>query len=237
MLMYEAVHAHPDGDSTVARFAATAKSYGYDGIVVRNHGDGPAEFDSESLSDATGIDVVDAIEIRADNPAQASGHVGNYRPKKTMLVVHGGNTKVNRFACEQERVDVLAHPMAGRGDLNHVLAKAAARNNVRIEFNFGDVLRRHGGPRVQALQNLRKLRELVEYYDVPYVVSGDPQSHLALRAPRDLVALGETIGFSKAQMKAGLEEWGTIAAHNREVMDESFIEPGVTRGRYKEVSE
>ncbi|MFC6798529.1 MULTISPECIES: RNase P subunit p30 family protein [unclassified Haladaptatus] len=235
--MYEAVHAHPDGDSTVARFATTAATYGYDGIVVRNHGDADVTFDAPALSEATGIDVVEAIEIRADNPAQASGHVGNYRPKKTLLVVHGGSTKVNRFACEQERVDVLAHPMAGRGDVNHVLAKAAARNNVRLEFNFGDVLRRHGGPRVQALQNLRKLRELVEYYDAPFVVSGDPHTHLELRAPRELVALGEAIGFSRDQVERGLTEWGEIVAHNREVQRADFIEPGVRRGRYEEVSE
>jgi len=28
--MYEAVHAHPDGDATVARHAATAERYGYE---------------------------------------------------------------------------------------------------------------------------------------------------------------------------------------------------------------
>ena len=37
--MYEAVHARPDGEATVARLARTAADYGYEGVVVRNHGD------------------------------------------------------------------------------------------------------------------------------------------------------------------------------------------------------
>jgi ribonuclease P/MRP protein subunit RPP1 len=42
-------------------------------------------------------------------------------------------------------VDVLAHP---GGDLNHVLAAAAAENGGRIEFSFRQVLR-HWGPAVR----------------------------------------------------------------------------------------
>jgi len=42
-MTYEAVHARPDGDSTVARLAMTASEYGFDGLVVRNHGDAPRE--------------------------------------------------------------------------------------------------------------------------------------------------------------------------------------------------
>jgi ribonuclease P/MRP protein subunit RPP1 len=232
--MYEGVHAVPDGDSTVARFAATAADYGFDGIVVRNHGDSSAEFDPERVSDAYDVDVVGGLEIRADNPSQASGHVGNFRPKTTILLFHGGTAKLNRFAVEEERIDVLAHPMRGRGDFNHVLAKAAAEHGVRVEFNLSRVLRADGGPRVQAIQDLRKLRELVVKYDAPFVVSGDPSSHLHLRGPRELKAVGEVIGFSPEQIQDGLREWGRLAERNRTIRSDDFIAPGVKRGRYEE---
>ncbi|WP_458204674.1 RNase P subunit p30 family protein [Haladaptatus sp. NG-SE-30] len=232
--MYESVHAVPDGDSTVARFAATANDYGFDGIVVRNHGGSLAEFDAERVHEAYDVDVVDGLEIRADNPSQASGHVGNYRPKTTILLLHGGSSKLNRFAVEEERIDVLAHPMRGRGDFNHVLAKAAAENGVRVEFNFSRVLRADGGPRVQALQDLRKLREIVTKYDAPFVVSADPDSHLQLRGPRELLAVGELVGFSREQIESGLREWGRLAERNRERRSDDFIAPGVKRGKYEE---
>jgi ribonuclease P/MRP protein subunit RPP1 len=231
--MYEAVHAAPDGRSSVGQFARTAREYGFDGIVVRNHGDVRAEYDPERIAERYGIDVVPGIEIRADDPEGASGYLGSDREEYPILALHGGTDALNRFAVEQERIDVLAHPMRGSGDFNHVLAKAAARNGVRVEFDLGPVLRTEGGRRVQALADMRKLRELVEQYDAPYVVSAEPTSHLQLRGPRELIALGGTIGFPAGAIEHGLREWGRLAERNRERLSESFIEPGVRTGRYE----
>ncbi len=181
--MYEAVHAHPDGQSTVERLAETAADYGFEGVVVRNHSSARAEYDAEKIADEAGIDVVCGVEVRADDPQQASGAVGNHRTDETIVALEGGTNALNRFAVENDKVDVLADPMAESGDVNHVLAKAAAENGVRFEFNLAGVLRTHGGRRVRTIQSLRKLGEIVDYYDAPYVVSADPASHLELRAP------------------------------------------------------
>ncbi|MCU4740311.1 RNase P subunit p30 family protein [Natronoglomus mannanivorans] len=231
--MYEAVHASPDGDSSVARLAETAADYGFEGVVVRNHSDSRAEYDLEEVRETSGIDVVEGVEVRAGDRQSASGAVGNARPSNTIVAIHGGTNALNRFAVETDKVDVLAHPMIESGDFNHVLAKAAADNGVRVEFSLAPVLRATGGYRVRALQSLRKLRELVEYYDAPYVVSADATSHLELRAPRELCALGEEIGFSREWIEMGLSEWGRLAERNRRIQSESFIEPGVERGRYE----
>jgi len=221
--MYEAVHAHPDGDATVARHAATAARYGYDGIVVRTRDAlAPAGEANEpaaaatTLQEAHGIDVVDAVEIDVDSATSASGAVGNYRSDRTILCLVGGDDGLNRFAVEEPRVDVLARPMDGSGDFNHVLAKAARDNAVHVEFDLGPVLRASGGKRVRALADLRKLREIVTYYDAPHVVSANARSHLALRAPRELVAVAEAVGFDPEWVREGLRAWGDIAARNRE---------------------
>jgi ribonuclease P/MRP protein subunit RPP1 len=222
--MYEGVHAHPDGRATAARLAKTAAAYGYEGVVIRNHGDAQTEYDPDRIGSRYGIDVVPGIEIRSDDPGQASGLVGNYRSKRTIVCVHGG--PLNRFAVEQPTVDVLAHPMRD-GDINHVLAKTATENGVHLEFNFARVLRAEGGKRVRAIQGLCKLRELTEKYDTPYVVSADARSHLQLRAPRELLAVGETIGFDREGIEAGLRAWGELAERNRRRRSESVVEPGV----------
>lgn len=228
--MYEGVHARPDGDSTVARLALTASEYGYDGIVVRNHGDALPDADYESVAETYGIDVVDAVEVRADDPSRASGFVGNHRDDRTIVAIHGGTVTMNRFAVEQPPVDVLAHPMIGDGDVNHVVANAAAKNGVHLEFSLSRILRADGGARVQAIRDLRKLRELVEACDAPYVVSADPTSHLQLRAPREVVAVGEVLGFEPEAIREGLQAWGKLADRNRARRDEDFLEPGVRRG-------
>ncbi|MFW5974156.1 MAG: RNase P subunit p30 family protein [Natrialbaceae archaeon] len=227
--MYEAVHARPDGESTVARLALTASEYGFDGLVVRNHGDEPASYDPEGIADTYGIDVVPGVEIRASDRSQASGFVSSHRDHQRIVAVHGGSPTINRFAVEQPQVDVLAHPMAGDGDFNHVLAKEAKRNGVRIEFNLGGVLRDAGGTRVGTLRDLRKLREIVREYDTPYVVSADPGSHLELRAPRELIAVGETVGFEAEEIETGLAEWRGLAERNRERQSDAYVEPGVRR--------
>jgi ribonuclease P/MRP protein subunit RPP1 len=228
--MYEAVAAYPAGDSTVSRQARTAADYGYDGLVVRTR---EADFDADAISDRYGIEAVRGIEVDAADPGSAAGAVGNYRPECSVLLVRGGTNARNRYAVETDRIDVLTRPMAGDGDFNHVLARAAKTHRVHVEFDFGPVLRASGGPRVQALQGLRKLRELIEQYDAPFVVSVTADSHRQLRAPRELRAVGEQIGFTADQITAGLEAWGEIVARNRNREDERFIEPGVRRGRHE----
>lgn len=229
--MYEAVHARPDGTSTVARFALTLSELEYDGLVVRCHEDAMAEYDPGAVSTEFGIDVVEGVEIRSRDRSAVASAITRHRSRQTIVCVHGGQH--NRLVCEDERVDVLAHPMAD-GDFNHVLARAAADNGVYVEFNFARVLRADGGERVKALRGLRRLRTLVEKYNVPYVVSGDAQSHLGLRAPRELIGVGTTIGFTDDQVRRGLNAWEEIATRNRDRRSESFIEPGVRRGQYEE---
>ncbi|MEF8774516.1 MAG: RNase P subunit p30 family protein [Halobacteriales archaeon] len=232
--MYEAVHAVPDGDATAARHALTAREYGFEGVVVRNHSDAAADVDADRIESEYGVAVVAGVEIRAGDPEAASGYLGNYREDHLLLALHGGTTALNRFGTAQDRLDVLAHPLDGDGEFDHVMARAAADHGVRVEVNLGRVLRRDGGPRVQAIRDLRHFRKLIEQYDVPYVVSADPHSHLQLRAPRELVAVGSQIGFEPAEIETGLREWERVVERNRERLSADFLEPGVWGGRYDE---
>jgi len=227
--MYEAVHARPDGESTVARMAATAADCGFGGIVVRNHGGERAEYDADAIAERYGVDVVDGVEIRAADTSRAGGYLGSHRPERTVVLVHGGDPAINRFAVENARVDVLAHPMAGDGDVNHVIAEAAAEHGVALEVDLSPVLRASGGRRARAIADLRKLRELIDHAGAPYVVSADARSHLQVRAPRELVAVGEVVGFDREAIEAGMAEWKRIAARNRERLAPDYVEPGVWR--------
>lgn len=237
--MFEAVTARPAGRSTLSRLALTAAQVGYEGIVVRNPGNRLPTDDHEAIRARYDIDIVDGVEIVAEDRTQASGFLGSHRPERTIVVVRGGTNALNRFAAEHAAVDVLADPFgldptderspSGGVEVDHVLAKTAADNGVRIEFSLAPILRDSGGSRVRAIQSLRKLRTLVEQYDTPYVLTAGPDDHLGIRNPRDLAALGDGIGFSQEGIERGLEEWQALAERNRQRRDASFVEPGVRR--------
>ena len=225
--MYEAVYARPAGPSTAARQVRTAAEHGYDGVVVRN-----ADAAVPDGVDRYGIDVVDAVEIDAPDPSTASGAVGHRRPDHTLLAVVGGTERMNRFAVEDPRVDVLVRPVpADRPDDNlpfdHVLARAAARNGLRVEFDLRPVLAATGEDRVRAIRGLRRLHRLVEQYGTPHVVTGTPRSQLAVRSPRELAAVGKTVGLGDGFVREGLSEWGRIAGRNRERTGDAYVSPGV----------
>lgn len=228
--MYEAVYAYPAGEATASRYARTADEFGYEGIVVRTR---DTDYDRAAILDRYGTDVVRGIEIDADDPASASGAIGEAREQCTVLLVRGGTAALNRFAAEQDRVDVLAQPMAGEGDVNHVIVKAAADHGVRLEFDLGPVLRSSGGRRVQAIRGLTKLFEIVDHYDAPYVISATPERHLELRSERELRAVGESIGLEADWIIRGLEEWRRLTERNRDRQSGEFIAPGIRKGQYE----
>ncbi|AOW79791.1 ribonuclease P protein subunit RPP30 [Halodesulfurarchaeum formicicum] len=226
--MYESVRVREDGPTTPDRFGLTVKNAGFEGLVVRNRQSTPAAVDHEAIAETHGIDVVQGIEITADEPGRASGAIGNRRPEAEVLLVQGRDPEMNRFVVEQAQVDVLADPMGGAGDVNHVIAQTAAANDVALELNLGPVLRSSGGDRVRAIKALRKLHELVADAGAPFVVSGAPSSHLQVRGPRELFAVGAQIGFDHETIQQGLAAWRTIAERNRHRRDPDTVGPGVT---------
>ncbi|MFB6187364.1 MAG: RNase P subunit p30 family protein [Halobacteriaceae archaeon] len=221
--MYESVVVYPRGDSTLARFAKTANVYGYSGLIIRADRDQIPLESVPTIQERYDIDIATAVEIDADSKGEVSGHLGAVRNEYPLIMCRGGSPSLNRFAVESPRIDILSAPMEDEGDFNHVLARKATENNVAIELSFANVLRDAGGRRVQSIQQLRKLEEIITHYDTPYVCTGSPHSHLELRAPREMKAVGNQIGFSPEFVEKGLQHWQEILETNRKRMSEQYI--------------
>ncbi len=212
---FEAVTAYPTGTSTVSRFAATAGAVGFRGLVVRN---GPAVDDDPSpsvIGEHYDVDVVPSIELDPVEPDAVSGSLPGYRRTYPLVAVAGGSTPINRFAATQRHVDVLTRPVTPDGP--HVepgTISNAIDNDVAIELDLGP-LRSRGGSRVRYLQRLRSLWRVVDHYDAPFVVSMHPTSHLEMRGPRHLKALGDAVGIEAAAIERGLQRWGDLVERNR----------------------
>lgn len=224
--MYEAVRPFPAGQATSARFAVRAGAMGYDGIVVLAD---PGRTGAGRLADRFDVDVVAGAMVAEREQGALARTIQSTRPAVELLCVEAGTPGLRRFATTRDRVDVLLDPIGEHGPIAHTIAKRAADHGVAIALDLEPLLTRRGADRSRYARDLRLLARVLDHYDVPSVVTGRPDSHLAMRAPRELVAVGAAVGIDDAFLERGLETWGAIVERNRAVRDDSFIEPGVRR--------
>lgn len=213
---FEAVEAYPAGSSTVARFAMTTAEIGFDGLVVRNGDAIDGSPSVEAVANEYELEVVRAVELKPEAPDDVSGSLPGLSERYPLVALVGGTTRINRFVATQRHVDVLARPITPTGPrLDPGTVANAVEHDVAVELDLGP-LRTTGGTRVRYLQRLRSLWRVVDHYDAPYVVSFRPTSHLELRGPRHLEALGATVGIDPDAIDRGLERWATIADDDRQ---------------------
>jgi len=224
------VHTTPDGENTVSEMASLARYFGYRGIAVANHTDkfsqakpgnlewSTAPVASSAASSATspvasgkesgikdGFEVFQGIELAEENPSKLQGLIGKFRKTVDVLIVHGGSEKTNRAAVENPRVDILNHPAFEKSSgLNQVLAKTASENNVAIGLNLRPILHLRGSRRIHLLSDLRANLELARKYEVSLILLSDAASIFDLRAPMEILALGELCGLEENEVVEAL---------------------------------
>lgn len=207
---FERVLAYPDGQSTVARCAMTATRLGFDGLVVINALDRPAEPTLESISETYGIELATGVELHPNEPDDASGRLPHLREQVDILAVAGGNTQLNRFVATQRHVDVLTQPIRpGSSFIEAGTIKHAIEYDVAIELDLSP-LRQRGGKRVRYLQQLTHLWRVIDHYGASYVVTMRPACHLDFRDVRSMCALGDAIGIEADATEHGIGTWGRL---------------------------
>ena len=140
---------------------------------------------------------LNTVFLEADNWGELKRKIRENREEADVLVFKGGDEELNRKACESSRIDILLHPEKGRKDsgLNHVMAEAAADNNVAIGLDFTQ-LEDSGKSRMHTLAHWRKNLKLCEKYDTPYLVTTAAEEVYQLRGPRELKALIDSLDYS-----------------------------------------
>lgn len=181
------------GNDSVTDIAEFAKRLDLSAIgVVQYYGT-----HTEDISKIEGIDLVRVLMIKPRSAVELGNMTTKARSKCEILVVHGGDYEVNRAACENSMVDLLAHPELGRRDsgLDHISMKSAAENNVAIEINFREILETARRSRTYVLSAMRKNARLAKKYSAPVVVSSGAISKWGLRGGRELAAVAHLLGF------------------------------------------
>ena len=195
-------HPYPEGSSSLARMALGARRLGYGGICARYH---QGYFPDGRVALPAG--VVLGVEVVAANVNELRRGIDRFRGRAAVLAVHGGDEAINRAACEDGRVDVLAHPQEGRSPgINHVIARLAADRGVAIEFSLFPLVHGRGGARVRALSAFRANFALVRKYGAPYVITSGALSSYDLRDVRGAIAVAGLFGMREADAVRGLAE-------------------------------
>ena len=187
------------------KLAKEAKRLGYDGICIVCYSDEYHQ-DRDSIRKNSGIKS--GIEIIAENPDDLKKKIQKFRRRADILMVHGGNIKINRTACEDPRIDIIIHPYRNRRDcgINHVLAKEAAKNAVAVEININYILKSRSSLRSKVLSQFMQILKLQRKFKFPLIITSGAHSIYDLRTPRDIIALTSCFGMTEEEANDGLSK-------------------------------
>ncbi len=189
---------HVHGDS---KLALEAYRLGFSGVAIiqsskNYHKDLINDF-KDTLPD---FKIFHGVEIHAQNVKELKKKMNKFKDED-VLIVDGGNLKINRAACEDPRVDVLANPYKNRRDsgINHVLAREAVDNEVAIELNINSILKTRFSTRAKLMSQYRQIIKLHRKFKFPLIISSNAHSLYDLRTPEDIIALVQCLGMDEEE--------------------------------------
>jgi len=200
--MFYDFHVHGNG-----KLAKEAKRLGYHAICLVFHSN---NYNQEILeiyrkvkkngsvnSEYPSISI--GVEILSKTTEDLKKNIKEIRKIADVLIVHGGNIKINRAACRDPRVDIIAHPYKNRTDcgINHVLAREAAKNEVAIEINMNNLLKSKLSIRSRVLSQYRQITKLQRKFKFPIIITTGAHSIYDLRTPKDIIVLSGSFGMAE----------------------------------------
>jgi len=188
------------GENTIEEIVRFAEKLGYFGIAICDTYQSKEKLDEliEAIKNVeTEIEVYPGVYIQAKDVIELKDIINKTREKVLVILVAGGSYEINRAACEDSRVDILAHPERGRIDngLDQVCLEAAAQNDVAIQINFREILYSFRKPRSYVLNHIAKNIRLADHYRTPVIVCSGAQNVWDMRAPRELVSIANVLGL------------------------------------------
>lgn len=224
--------AFSEGTSSIEQLASTAKQLGYSGICFAEYFKNLNQIkklskDIEKIKQKVGMEIFLGFEARNSKEV---AKLANIRRKFDVLLVRGGDLKLNRLACETPEADILTHPEYERFDsgLNHVLVKEAARNNVAIEVNFREILITSKNSRSRVLHNIAQNIKLAKKYHAPVILCSGAISHFELRDSFIMISMANQLGLELNEAKNSISEIPEkILLQTEERKGDKWVLPGV----------
>lgn len=208
-----------------------AERLGFAGVsLTYNFDDYNSEISKEydELKLESNILIRKCLEISCKNPEELKKKVQRSRKKADIIMVRGGDNRINRAACEERNVDILSQPYRNRRDsgMNHVLSRQAAENDVAVEINLSSLLKTNLRYRHRIISQFRHIMDLKRKYGFSVVISSGARSSYDQRNPMDIFALSNCFGMTENE---SFEALSTIPKHIIDKNDErdNFVLDGV----------
>lgn len=225
--------AFSEGTSSLEQLTSTAKQLGYKGICFSAYYKGEDQIkklkeEIEKVKQKIDIEIFLGFEARSVKELSV---LVKKRRMFDVLLVHGGDLNLNRVACETSEVDILTHPEFERFDsgLNHILMKAAAKNNVAIEINFRKILITNKKTRSRVLSNIGHNIKLAKKFNTPIILCSGAVSHLELKDPQVMVSMATQLGLELNEAKNSITKIPErIVKQIEERKNEKWIMRGVS---------
>ncbi len=226
------LHVHSvfsDGESKLEELAETAKFLGYSGIGfifywLGNEENKILEKRVKDVGKEVGIETFIGYEARNLKELRI---LKKRRRNYDILLVSGGNLRLNRIACETPEVDILAHPNLGRKDagINHIMAKLARENSTAIEINFSLLKTKE---KTLVIKQFAEIIKICTKYDCNLIFSSGAFSKFDLKDPKVLISLGRVLGLELKEAKSCVSLIPqSIIKKIKERRSEKWIMPGV----------
>jgi ribonuclease P/MRP protein subunit RPP1 len=147
------------------------------------------------------------VEIISHTVRDLRKQIAFFREKATILGVHGGDERINRAACKDDRVDLLMHPEKGAHSvINQVEAKLAKKNQVALGVGLSYFWMTEDVERSRLLALQRKNVAVCQKLGVPVVIMSDAYSCFDMRAPSQLKALARILHLNDLEADVALSK-------------------------------
>ena len=210
------VHAFPEGADTLKRLNLVAYGLGFSQIVVTAHSPHWSQFPDSSLP--LGVEIV-AATVR-----DLRKKIAFFRDITTIVSVHGGDERINRAACKDDRVDILMHPERGKySGINQVTAKFAENNEVALGMSLDYFWKTEELERSRLIAFQRRNVALCRKFGVQIIITSDAYSHFDLRTPRQLKALASLLLLTDWEAEIALSKAPLSIMKRREQKEETIL--------------
>ncbi len=132
------------------------------------------------------------------------------------ILVQGGKNEINRQASECWEVDILCYPEREtenkkrdlmnqkNSGLDQIIVKLMSEKSIALEINFSQFFHSQEFLRAQWMGRIKQNILLARKFKVPLIITSGATDKFSLRAPQELIALGESLGMNPREAKDSL---------------------------------
>lgn len=175
-------------------------------------------------------------DIRAPDAGKLPGKISAARAVADFVAVRSADEKVMRAAVESSSVDILIPSERGKvGAINHIVAKAAADNNVAFAFETAPLINSRGYRRAKLIAGYSEMVPVLRRYGVPVLLLSGAESGYDLRDPLTQRAFGELFTLEPSECRAACaENFQNMLRRAEMTKSENYVMKGVEIVRPRE---